>query len=175
MGTSYVPNGQATPTTGWDLVTAVATPLQTEYQLTASSLNSSFIVWRCALGHCPVVGGTWLQSSAVHRVWHGVPKWSVSLSYSKSPLPCTNFPLYPLQSSPRPSHYLQHAWQMVSGTPPASFHVFCVSQMFFCVIQTPQTFDLSVHNTFFKSSCVHCLCSFGHLNLFLLLTSLRYG
>ena len=51
-------------------------PLQTEYQLTASSLISSCIVWRCALGHCPVVGGNWLQSSAVHRVWHGVAKWS---------------------------------------------------------------------------------------------------
>src|SRR4029434_6185586 len=28
---------------------------------------------------------------------------------------------------------------MASGTFPASFHLFCVSQMFFCVIQTPQT------------------------------------
>src|SRR4029434_4233394 len=28
---------------------------------------------------------------------------------------------------------------MASGTLPASFHLFCVSQMFFCVIQTPQT------------------------------------
>ena len=35
----------------------------------------SFIVWSCALGHCPVVGGKWLQLSAVHRVWHGVAKW----------------------------------------------------------------------------------------------------
>ena len=34
--------------------------------------------------------------------------------------------------------------------------------------------DLSVHNTFFKSSSVQCLCSFAHLNLFLLLASLRY-
>uniref|UniRef100_A0A0E9W5L7 Uncharacterized protein n=1 Tax=Anguilla anguilla TaxID=7936 RepID=A0A0E9W5L7_ANGAN len=28
---------------------------------------------------------------------------------------------------------------MVSSTPPASFHLFCISHMFFCVIQTPQT------------------------------------
>ena len=35
--------------------------------------------------------------------------------------------------------------------------------------------DLSVHNTFFQSSSVQCLCSFAHLNLFLLLASLRYG
>ena len=70
-------------------MTALATPLQTEYQLTASSLNSSCIVWRCALGHCPVVGGNWLQSSVVHRVWHGAAKWSDSLPYSKYLLPCT--------------------------------------------------------------------------------------
>ena len=57
-------------------MTALATPLQTKYQLTASSLNSSCIVWRCALGPCPVVGGNWLQSSAVHRVWHDIAKWS---------------------------------------------------------------------------------------------------
>src|SRR4029434_2490129 len=46
------------------------TPLQTAYRLPASSLNSSCIIWRCALGHCPVVGGNLLQSSAVHRIWH---------------------------------------------------------------------------------------------------------
>lgn len=59
MGTSYVPNGQDAPTTAQrrlDLVTALATPLQIEYQLPASSLNSSCTIWRCALGHSPVVG-----------------------------------------------------------------------------------------------------------------------
>src|SRR4029434_3527103 len=74
-----------------------------------------------------------------HRVWHGVAKWRDSLPYLKSLLPCTNLPLHQPQSSPRPSHYLHHACQMASGTLPASFHLFCVSQMFFCVIQTPQT------------------------------------
>ena len=66
---------------------------------------------------------------------------------------------------------------MASGIPPASFNLFCIKceQMFFCVIQTPQTFDLSVHNTFFQSASVQCVCSFAHLNLFLLLASLRYG
>ena len=59
MGTSCVPYGQAAPTTaqlGLDLVTALSTPLKIEYQLPASSLNSSCTIWRCALGHCPVVG-----------------------------------------------------------------------------------------------------------------------
>ena len=36
--------------------------------------DGSCIVWSCALGHCPVVGGNWLQLSTVHRVWHGVAK-----------------------------------------------------------------------------------------------------
>ena len=89
-------------------MTELATPLQTANQLPASSLNSSCITWRCALGH-------WLQSSAVHRVWHGVAKWSDSLPYLKSLLPCTNLPLYQHQSSTRPSHDLHHAGQVVSG------------------------------------------------------------
>ena len=59
MGTSCIPYSQDAPTAaewGLDLVTALATPLQTEYQLPASSLNSSCTIWRCALGRCPVVG-----------------------------------------------------------------------------------------------------------------------
>ena len=35
--------------------------------------------------------------------------------------------------------------------------------------------DSSVHNTFLQSSSVQCLCSFVHLNLFLLLAILRYS
>ena len=89
-----------------------------------------------------------LQSSAVNRVWHGVAKWSDSLSYSKSLLP-VQISTLPASKQPRPSHYLHHACQMVSGTPPASFHLFCVSQMLFCVIQNTTNLDSSVHNTFF--------------------------
>ena len=162
MGTSYVPYGQAAPTTaqlGWDLVTALATPLQTEYQPTASSLNSSCIVWRCALGHWPVVGGNWLQSSAIHRVWHGVAKWSDSLPYSKSPLPCKNLPLYQHQSSPRPSHYLHKAWQMASGTPPASFHLFCtnLTNVLLCDPNTSNCSSITLFsNVPLSNVCVLC-------------------
>ena len=35
--------------------------------------------------------------------------------------------------------------------------------------------DLSVHNTFFQSSSVQCLCYFAHLNLLFLLACLTYG
>ena len=84
--------------------------------MTASSLNNYCIVWSCSLGHCPVVGGNWLQLSAAHRVWHGVAKWSENLPSSRSLLPCTNLPLYHHQSTPRQTHCLHHAWQMASGT-----------------------------------------------------------
>src|SRR4029434_9233519 len=63
---------------------------------------------------------------------------------------------------------------MASGTLPASFHLFCVSQMFFCVIQTPQTL-IRLSITLFQSSSVQCLCSFAHINLFFLLASLRFS
>ena len=43
-----------------------------------------------------------------------------------------------------------------------------------CDPNTPNL-DLSVHNTFFQSSSVQCLCSFAHLNLLFLLASLTYG
>lgn len=146
------------------LRSALATLLQIAYQLPASSLNISYIIWRCALGHCPVVGGNWLQSSALHRIWHGVAKWSDGLPYLKSLLPCTNLPLHQHQSSPRPSHYLHHAWQMASGTPPASFHLFCVSQMF-CVIQTPQTL-ISLSITLFSNLPLSNVCVLLPISIF---------
>lgn len=50
-------------------------------QLTASSLNSSYIVWSCASGHYPVVGGYWLSLNAIHRVWPILHHpWQVVLS-----------------------------------------------------------------------------------------------
>src|SRR4029434_11254392 len=64
---------------------------------------------------------------------------------------------------------------MASGTLPASFHLFCVSQMFYLCDPKTSNFNLSVHNTFFQLSSVQCLCSFAHINLFFFLASLRYG
>ena len=143
-------------------MTALATPLQTEYQLTASSLNSSCIVWRCALGHCPVVGGNWLQSSAVHRVWHGVAKWSDSLPYSKSLLPCTNLPPSSAPKQPQtitlPPPYSTNGIRHTSNI--ASL-VRRLSNVLLCDPNTSNV-DQSVHNTFFQSSSVQCLCSFTH-------------
>ena len=147
-------------------MTVLATPLQTEYQRTASSLNSYCIVWRCALGHCSVVGGNWLQSNAVHRVWHGVAKWSDSLPYSKFKSPTLPAPKQP---------------QTITLLPPCFRHSSSIFSLFRrlknVLLCDPNTsnLDLSVHNTFFQSSSIQCLCYFAHLNIFLLLASLRYG
>ena len=108
--------------------------------------SSSCIVWRHALGHCPVVGGNWLQSSAVHRVWHGVAKWSDSLPYSKSLLPPT--PNLPAPKQP----------QTITLPPPCltdgvrySSSIFSlVLHLINVLLCDPNTsnLDLSVHNTF---------------------------
>src|SRR4029434_8359741 len=55
---------------------------------------------------------------------------------------------------------------MASGTLPASFHLFCVSRMFFCLMQTPQTLICLSITLFFQPSSVQCMCSFAHINLF---------
>ena len=52
--------------------------------------------------------------------------------------------------------------------------IFCLTNVLLCDLNT-SNLDSSVHNTFFQSSSVHCLCSFAHLNLFFSLASLRYG
>ena len=49
-----------------------------------------------------------------------------------------------------------------------------LTNVFLCDLNT-SNLDLSVHNTFFQSSSVQCLCSFAHPTLFLLLPSLGYG
>ena len=46
---------------------------------------------------------TWAQSSAVHRLWHDIAKWSGGSPSSISLLHCTNLPLYHHQHTPRPS------------------------------------------------------------------------
>ena len=101
----------------------------------------------CALGHCPVVGGNWLQSSAVHRVWHGVARWINSLPYSKSLLRYTNLPLYQHQSSPSPSHYLHRAWQMARHSSSIFSLVLHLTNVLLCDPKT-SNLDSSVHNTF---------------------------
>ena len=125
------------------------------------------------MGHCPVVGGNWLQVSAVHRVWHGIAKWSDSLPFSRSLLPCTNLP-------PAPKHP-----QTITLPPPCltdgvkhSSSIFsfflCLTNVLLCDPNT-SNLDFSVRNTFFQSSSVQHLCSFAHLNILFLLASLRYG
>ena len=120
----------------------------------ARTVNGSQPYWA-------VVGGNWLQLSAVHRVSHGVAKWSDSIP-SRSLLPCTNLPLYHHQSTLRPSHCLHHAWQMR------------LTNVLLCDPNT-SNLDLSVHYTFFQSFSVQCLYSFAHLSILFLLASLRYG
>ena len=137
------------------------------------------MVWSCALAHCPVVGGHWLQSSAVHRVWNGVAKWSDSFPFLSQDLfyPVQISHFSPHQSSPRPSRCLHHAWQMASSTPPASSHLVRVSQMVFFVIWTPQTqISLSITLFFVSNLPLSSVCVLLPIFIFFfLLASLRYS
>ena len=54
------------------------------------------------------------------------------------------------------------------------FFFLCLKNVLLCDPNN-SNLDLSVHNTFFRSSSSQCLCSFAHLNIFFLLASLRYG
>ena len=63
---------------------------------------------------------------------------------------------------------------MASSTPPASFHLVCVSQMFFFVIQTPQT-SISLSITLFSNLPLSGVCVLLPILIFFLLASLRYG
>lgn len=102
MESSSVPYGQAAPTTaqlGSDPETVLATQLPSEFRLTANSSNIADTFWRCVLVHCPVVGWNWPQSSAVHRIWHGVAKSCDSFPSSWSLPLCTNLLFYHFQST----------------------------------------------------------------------------
>lgn len=57
-------------------MTKQASTLQIKYHLTQlHSFNS-------ALGHHPVVGGNWLQSSIIHRVWqNGVTTFVIKILF----------------------------------------------------------------------------------------------
>ena len=98
--------------------------------------------------------------------WRCKMEWYPSLF--KIPFTLYNSPTLPAPKQPRPSHYFHHAWQMASGTPPASVHIYLFINVLLCDPNT-SNLDSSVHNTFFQSSPVQWLCSFAHLNLFLLL------
>ena len=75
-----------------------------------TSLKSYCKVWRCALGHCPVVGGNCVQSSAVHRVWHGVAKWSDSTLF-KIPFTLYKASILPAPKQPQTITLHHHAWR----------------------------------------------------------------
>ena len=127
------------------------------------------------MGHCPVVGGNWLQLSAACRVWHDVAKWSDMAFFLQDPF-------YPVQIS----HFTTtKAPQTITLPPPCltdcvkhSSSIFsfflCLTNVLLCEPNT-SNLDSSVRNTIFQSSSVQCLCYFDHLYIFFLLASLRYG
>ena len=127
-------------------MTALATPLQTEYQLIASSLNSSCIDGSYSWGHCLVVGGNWLQSSAVHRVQRGVAKLS-----DKILLPAPKY----LQSITFLPPVLTDGIKRSSSI--FSF-VLRLTNVLLCDPNT-SNLDLSIHKTSFQSQSVQCLRS----------------
>ncbi len=88
-----------------------------------------------------------------------------SLPSSRSLPLCTNVSFYHLQSTPRPWHCLHHAWLMVLRTVLASSHLSCVSQIFFCLIQKPQTWT-HLPTTHFSSLSLSNICALLPISIF---------
>ncbi|CAJ0930612.1 unnamed protein product [Ranitomeya imitator] len=106
-----------------------------------------------------------------------VDLFTIDAAYASSIIPFTSYkyPTLPVPKQP----------QTITLPPPCLTDGVRHSAIIFSVVLRltnvllcdPNTsnLDSSVHHTLFQSSFVKCLCSFAHINLFLLLASLRYG